>query len=147
MGVEIPLVRFVTESNAIEGIVRDPTAGEMVAHIAFLALTPTVASLENLVSAVQPDAKLRRQRGMDVRVGTHIAPLGGAQIERDLEALLAATNRTAYERHRAYERLHPFTDGNGRSGRALWLHDMGGLSEVSLGFLHAWYYQSLAADK
>ena len=138
------LVRFVTESNVIEGITREPTQEEVAAHMIFLVCTPTVASLERLVRGVQPGAKLRRQGGMNVRVGAHIPPPGGGQIERDLEALLAATNRTAYERHCAYENLHPFTDGNGRSGRALWLHDMGGITKLGLGFLHSWYYQSLA---
>lgn len=43
----------------------------------------------------------------------------------------------------AYETLHPFTDGNGRSGRALWLWAMGGIHRAPLGFLHHFYYQAL----
>ena len=45
--------------------------------------------------------------------------------------------------HVAYENLHPFMNGNGRSGRALWLWHMGGIEKVPLGFLRTWYYQSL----
>lgn len=54
-----------------------------------------------------------------------------------------------YHIHVDYENLHPFTDGNGRSGRALWLRRMKDLGENSfyqaldLGFLHTFYYQTL----
>lgn len=50
-----------------------------------------------------------------------------------------------YEAHRLYERIHPFVDLNGRTGRAIWLHQMLGKQDVPLGFLHTWYYQSLDA--
>ena len=36
---------------------------------------------------------------------------------------------------------HPFTDGNGRSGRALWLWQMN--NHAPFGFLHTFYYQTL----
>ena len=39
----------------------------------------------------------------------------------------------AWTAHCEYEALHPFTDGNGRSGRAIWLWLM---HDASLGFLH-----------
>jgi hypothetical protein len=47
------------------------------------------------------------------------------------------------EAHVRYETLHPFTDGNGRTGRALWYWMMVGSSRADLGFLHAFYYQTL----
>ena len=134
---------FVQESNRIEGILRDPTEDEIVAHRLLMALDKiTVPDLEIFVAVVQPGARLRRQLGWDVRVGNHIAPPGGPIIETQLEDLLSG-DLGAYEKHCIYETLHPFTDGNGRSGRALWLWQMGG--EAPIGFLHQFYYQTLDA--
>lgn len=140
---------FVRESNRIEGILRDPTPAEVAAHERFLA-EPQVSlvALEDLVSVLQPGAKLRATPGMDVRVGAHVPPRGGPYVREMLVCLLSVTVEPgvwAFTRHRHYETLHPFMDGNGRSGRALWLHDMGGIRNTPLGFLHTWYYQSLRA--
>ena len=140
---------LIRESNGIEGLHREPTQDEYYAHEAFLVLrTVTVADLEWFVSVVQPGAALRRQKGQNVWVGGHPAPPGGPGIESALLELLRDVGHSdsdAYDIHCRYESLHPFTDGNGRSGRVLWLWMMGGLEAVPLGFLHHWYYQSLDA--
>lgn len=139
---------FVDESNRIEGIHRKPTLDEVQAHARFLVLqTVTVADMELFVSVVA-GKPLRRKPGMDVRVGRHVPPPGGPGIEATLKALLAvAHTRTdsAYEVHQQYEHLHPFMDGNGRSGRVLWAWQMlrEGNDPFALPFLHRWYYQSL----
>lgn len=134
---------FVNESNRIEGIRRSATQDEIGAHQMFVALTlPTIEDLQVLVSVLQPGAVLRDRVGLDVRVGGHYPPRGGPDIKKKLgRLLLQIGEHTPYTAHHAYESLHPFTDGNGRSGRALWLWHVGG--QAPLGFLHHWYYLSL----
>jgi Fic family protein len=99
---------------------------------------------------------------MDVQVGQHVAPPGGPGILQDLDALLFRVNHSdqheaaadPYQIHHEYETLHPFIDGNGRSGRALWawqmVHDEKknlGVQALGLGFLHLFYYPTLSAGR
>jgi hypothetical protein len=147
------LKNFVEESNRIEGILREPTLEEIKAHETFLNVDVLrVGDLEALVSVLQPDAILRDRPSVPgVRVGNHIAPASGHHIRDRLKNILhLAPCRLPFDTHRDYENLHPFTDGNGRSGRALWLTTLSGgelFRAKSLGFLHTWYYQSLDASR
>ena len=153
---ERTLEDFVVESNRIEGIERAPDDPQLAREIkvtrAFVRLHhPTVNDLESFVAvctgAQAHPAVLRRRVGQNVRVGNYIKPAGGPRIEPELQALLdnmRPSSSSAFQTHLAYERLHPFTDGNGRSGRALWLWQMCG--KAPLGFLHRFYYQTLAAS-
>lgn len=134
---------FVEESNRIEGITRSPTMAEVTEMIRFMDLpSMSVEELESFVRVYQPGAALRDKPGLDVRVGNHIPMRGQPSLRKHLEELLA-NNMDAYEKHLAYETLHPFTDGNGRSGRALWAWQMGTYDALRLGFLHMFYYQTL----
>lgn len=79
---------------------------------------------------------------MDVTVGGRLCPRGGPWIRQDLERILLETEvKDPWATHIAYELLHPFTDGNGRSGRALWLWQK--MGRAPLGFLHHFYYETL----
>ena len=138
---------FIMESNSIEDIRRMPTVDEIVASLSFLKLdTITVEDMEELVRVYEPTAKLRGEAGSNVTVGDFVPMAGGYRVVCALTELLQKdNNKTPFELHAEYETIHPFTDGNGRSGRMLWLWAMGGVEKAPLGFLHHWYYQSLQA--
>lgn len=148
---------FIKESNKIEGITREPSFEEIDEFYRFLGLAKiTVSDVEKFVKVYQSNAVLRVGYGLNVRVGDYYPPKGGPEIKGRLESLLVLVNDGAnpFDMHREYESLHPFTDGNGRSGRMIWAWQMVNQKMINqrksidgfgldLGFLHAWYYQSL----
>lgn len=140
---------FVRESNRIENIHREPTTAEINRLAAFVGL-PRVETddVVSFVKFTQPDAVLRDSTAIHgVRVGNHVAPPSGPEIRFNLGVILGNMQRgfdTPFETHCAYLNLHPFTDGNGRSSRAIWLWQMNG--NAPIGFLHHFYYQTLDAQ-
>jgi hypothetical protein len=146
------LHEFIAESNRIESIHR-VTDDEVEAHEQLLALPElTVEAVERFVTDVA-GAPLRDKPGMNVRVGNHLPPPGGPEIRAQLVGFLwglsQPTNYTPYSAHVWYERVHPFIDGNGRSGRAIWAWYMVKLDfdPFALPFLHRFYYQALDASR
>ena len=116
---------FVRESNRIENI-KDTIGADIAAHQRLLDLEKVrVPDLEIFVRTITRDHVLRDKVGLDVRVGGHIPPSGGPDVRLDLACILEdLPHHSPFESHLRYEALHPFTDGNGRSGRALWLWQM-----------------------
>ena len=147
------ILKFITESNAIEGIYRPSTEDEIMTALKFVELKElTLGDLENFVSVYQPDAKLRDQIGLNVTVGNYTPPKGGPEIKTRLITFInGIMNKTTnkgkdpFLAHKYFESLHPFTDCNGRLGRIIWLWQMLKLKKnfAPLGFMQSWYYQSL----
>lgn len=144
---------FAVESDRIEGI-DDPKRADVHAEaleVFCCRKSIAIPDLQEFVGRVEPRAVLRDQPGLNVMVGRHLPPPGGAEIVIGLEQILYDINEALehpFKIHQRYEFLHPFTDGNGRSGRALWLLQMLRAGyDGGLGFLHKWYYQSLEAAR
>ncbi len=138
------VTKFLSESLSIEGIYRVPTDVEIKATIDFLNEPLTADTVITLQATYAPKKPLRDKYGMGLRIGDYIAPKGCPDMRAMLDTVLQITD--PWECHIAFESLHPFMDGNGRTGRTVWAWKMYELRQdpFSLPFLHRFYYQTLA---
>jgi hypothetical protein len=151
--VEFFTESHVRESNEIESIFRDPTEAEIDEHVRFLSLSDiSVDDLRRHVYVYAGAGHRLRNLITDVHyIGKRRLEGGPLVLERLCELLHDCNTDQIdpWHAHVEYEHLHPFTDGNGRSGRMLWHWMMkkkyGSRYEsmTSIGFLHRFYYQSM----
>lgn len=147
----ISLFSFAQKSNLIEGI---DDYGRHLKHAESLGKFLNykdlrITRLEKFVKEIEPQAFLRKELNHGAVIGGRLAPPGPISIYK-LDELLRNINMREIEpwqAHAEYEYIHPFIDGNGRSGRAVWLWMMvklyGEERAFRYPFLRYYYYQTL----
>ena len=147
---QFDFARFMTDSNAIEGEA-GLNPGDLEAAKAFVCGPLTKDRL------LECHGKLARHLGVDwagrfrdcnVRVGQYIAPPHEAVPGLMAKFWRALPQMDAWQAHNRFQKIHPFEDLNGRTGRLIWLHraiDGGYTGQIS--FLHQFYYQTLAHER
>lgn len=142
----ISVEKFAHESNMIEGIFNRVEDG--VQAQAILEFLSKKSITINDIVVFNAYGTLRSKEGEGVTVSGHKAP-DGPLVRAGLENIVININKNLnpYQTHVDYEMLHPMTDGNGRSGRVIWLWMMinGHGYDFSISFLHQFYYQALSA--
>jgi hypothetical protein len=113
---------FVRVSNRMAGITREPTPSEISAHRGLLAANALrVENLEMFVHHVAEGARVRSEACAHAE-STDEVTTSAEQLKADLATIVLAAQKHAaspQRLHRIYTMLSPFTDGNGRCGRAL----------------------------
>lgn len=135
---------FVQESLNIESIFREPTQEELEETHKFIHSPQLfIPDVIQHVKVFQPNAVLRTDASHRVFIGGREAPVGGEYLVDELSSILDRNDPWMVHTH--YEYLHPFTDGNGRSGRAIWANKMLKQGyQLEYKFLQMYYYQTLS---
>lgn len=138
--------QFMLESNRIENEDRINPSDIKAVEFALKGINKLsdILELHRLLGEYLNKDWVGKFRTCDVRVGSYAPP--SYYIVPDL--MQKYWNRfdwmDSWEAHTEFERIHPFRDLNGRTGRLIWLSKaIKGEYDFSISFLQAYYYQTL----
>lgn len=146
------LEAFMRESNWIEGEIGGRLEGklhknDLKASYAFLNGDLNADSLKKLHKLLAYDRPILKgdYRDCDVEIGGKLAPRPFLVKELMHNFFLDVDKLSSWEAHIKFEKIHPFEDLNGRTGRLVWAHKF--IRErgfLPSSFLQQFYYQSIS---
>ena len=138
------IVRFQKESNSIEG--EKDTWYNSSQHDSLLEICECEECdlLENIEKyANMFCGKFRFKIGLNITINGKYK-IGGNMVKCELEKILKYPKEKYLRQHVDFEILHPFTNGNGRVGRALWLrNNFDRYTKSDKTFLELFYYDTI----
>ena len=144
---QLPAMRPKLEAQIVAGPIRTPHPADLRALARLLALPELTVDVVKEYVAALADCPLGS-------LGISGEAFGILRLHTGLEEILGRMNRdeaSPWSLYVDFEVLHPFLDGNGRAGRALWAWQMlrfrPDLVGTALAFVHPAAYAALEAHQ